>query len=273
MKIGKQNKKNNNAPRGEFASIFNESPWERFTDRIKPLIKVLVVLAVIGGVGYGGFLLFGNKNHSASNAATDSAANTQADAQKQLAQCLAGVRSSNPVPEAGDADFYKKLIGGYDQQLGCYDKYPDVDSTGRTSIEGLKTSALDASGSFKYTYIANGSSGSGSQSLSYTDPTTGCVIGSATTESDYIKCTDAYNAAHHTSVSSAPPTQYTAPQATTSPTSSSTTTPSNNTTSPTTTSSTNYTELNKCLDDANSKYTTEASRARARQGCYETWGL
>lgn len=38
----------------DFTSILDESPWESFIDKIKPLVKVVLVLLVIGGLVYGG---------------------------------------------------------------------------------------------------------------------------------------------------------------------------------------------------------------------------
>ena len=38
----------------DFSSILYESPWERFVDKTKPLVKVLLVVVIIGGSIYGG---------------------------------------------------------------------------------------------------------------------------------------------------------------------------------------------------------------------------
>lgn len=153
MRIRKHNKLSLNRSKtspngadGDFSSILDESPWERFTDKIKPLIKVLVVLAIIGGAVYGGVLLFGGESskepieYAGSNTTV-----SQDDDELKLYQCLDDIGKANPSPETSDPDFFKKLIDGYDKRLGCYDKYPDIDLAGKSQMEENRKSAIDSS--------------------------------------------------------------------------------------------------------------------------------
>lgn len=267
MSLSTRNKsKNHHQSRGDFSSILDETPWERYTDKAKPIVKLLVVVVIIGGLVYGGKLLFAPKNQSVESSETNSQA-INSDAQK-LSECIQSANAANPVPDTSDSEFYKKLINGYDQQLNCYAQYPNEDSVGKSKIEGLKSQALASSGSYADTYAANGGSSVATSSKSYTDPVTGCDYSSS--ESVYIQCVDAYNAKNGTHAStSIPSISSSQNNSTTAPSSLSQNTPSATSTTPSS-SSINYTELNKCLDQANSM-PSEASRARAVQGCYQTW--
>ena len=194
----------------DFTSILNESPWERFVDKTKPLVKVLLVVVIIGGSIYGGTLLFGNKDSSKQS--TEYANNNtdyQSDDKEKLYQCLEDVAKANPSPETSDPEFYKKLIDGYDKRLGCYEKYPGIDLAGKSQVEENRKSAIDSSGTYKDTYLASGGSYDYTTSSNHVNPTTGCSY--TLSESEYIKCTDNYNSKNGTSVSRTPPSTATSP--------------------------------------------------------------
>ena len=194
----------------DFTSILNESPWERFVDKTKPLVKILLVVAIIGGSIYGGTLLFGNKDSGTQS--TEYASNNtdhQSDDKEKLHQCLEDVVKANPSPETSDPEFYKKLIDGYDKRLGCYEKYPGIDLAGKSQVEENRKSAIDSSGTYKDTYLASGGSYDYTTSSNHVNPTTGCSY--TLSESEYIKCTDNYNSKNGTSVSRTPPPTATSP--------------------------------------------------------------
>lgn len=275
MQLKKQNKLSIGRPKtllnhsnDDFSSILYESPWERFVDKAKPLVKVLLVVVIIGGSIYGGTLLFGNKDSGKQS--TEYASNNtdhQSDDKGKLYQCLDDVAKANPSPETSDPEFYKKLIDGYDKRLGCYEKYPGIDLAGKSQVEENRKSAIDSSGTYKDTYLASGGSYDYATSSNHVNPTTSCSY--TLSESEYIKCTDNYNSKNGTSVSRTPP-----PTATHSaPTPSSPSLPSEPaapSSSTPTSGSIDYTALNECLKKVNS-YTTEAGKARTRQYCYQTW--
>ena len=197
-------------PSSDFTSILNESPWERFVDKTKPLVKILLVVAIIGGSIYGGTLLFGNKDSSTQS--TEYASNNtdhQSDDKEKLHQCLEDVVKANPSPETSDPEFYKKLIDGYDKRLGCYEKYPGIDLAGKSQVEENRKSAIDSSGTYKDTYLASRGSYDYTTSSNHVNPTTGCSY--MLSESEYIKCTDNYNSKNGTSVSRTPPPTATSP--------------------------------------------------------------
>lgn len=194
----------------DFSSILYESPWERFVDKAKPLVKVLLVVVIIGGSIYGGTLLFGNKDSSKQS--TEYASNNtdhQDDDKEKLHQCLEDVVKANPSPETSDPEFYKKLIDGYDKRLGCYEKYPGIDLAGKSQVEEDRKSAIDSSGTYKDTYLASGGNYDYTTSSNHVNPTTGCSY--MLSESEYIKCTDNYNSKNGTSVSRTPPPTATSP--------------------------------------------------------------
>ena len=194
----------------DFSSILYESPWERFVDKAKPLVKVLLVVVIIGGSIYGCTLLFGNKDSSKQS--TEYASNNtdhQSDDKEKLHQCLEDVVKVNPSPETSDPEFYKKLIDGYDKRLGCYEKYPDIDLAGKSQVEEDRKSAIDSSGTYKDTYLASGGSYDYTTSSNHVNPTTGCSY--TLSDSEYIKCTDNYNSKNGTSVSRTPPPTATSP--------------------------------------------------------------
>lgn len=274
MQLKKRNKLSIGRPKtllnhsnDDFTSILYESPWERFVDKTKPLVKILLVVAIIGGSIYGGTLLFGNKDSGTQS--TEYASNNtdhQSDDEGKLYQCLDDVAKANPSPETSDPEFYKKLIDGYDKRLGCYEKYPGIDLAGKSQVEENRKSAIDSSGTYKDTYLASGGSYDYTTSSNHANPTTGCSY--MLSESEYIKCTDNYNSKNGTNVSRILPpiTTHSASIPSAPPSPSEPTTPSPSTPTP---RITDYTALNKCLKEANS-HTTEASKARARQYCYQT---
>ena len=275
MQLKKQNKLSIGRPKtllnhsnDDFSSILYESPWERFVDKAKPLVKVLLVVVIIGGSIYGGTLLFGNKDSGKQS--TEYASNNtdhQSDDKGKLYQCLDDVAKANPSPETSDPEFYKKLIDGYDKRLGCYEKYPGIDLAGKSQLAENRKSVIDSSGAYKDAYLASGGSYDYTTSSNHANPKTGCSY--MLSESEYIKCTDNYNSKNGTSVSRTPipvatslaPTS-SAPSSSSEPAVSSPNTP--------TSSGIDYAALKECLEKANS-YTTEASKARVRQYCYQTW--
>lgn len=267
LSINHSNTSSSRHSSSDFTSILNESPWERFVDKTKPLVKVLLVVVIIGGSIYGGTLLFGNKDSDKQS--TEYASNNtdhQSDDKEKLYQCLDDVAKVNPSPETSDPEFYKKLIDGYDKRLGCYEKYPGIDLAGKSQVEENRKSAIDSSGTYKDTYLASGGSYDYTTSSNHANPTTGCSY--MLSESEYIKCTDNYNSKNGTNVSRILPpiTTHSASIPSAPPSPSEPTTPSPSTPTP---RITDYTALNKCLKEANS-HTTEASKARARQYCYQT---
>ena len=274
MQLKKRNKLSIGRPKtllnhsnDDFSSILYESPWERFVDKTKPLVKILLVVAIIGGSIYGGTLLFGNKDSGTQS--TEYASNNtdhQSDDKEKLYQCLDDVAKANPSPETSDPEFYKKLIDGYDKRLGCYEKHPGIDLAGKSQVEENRKSAIDSSEVYKDTYLASGGSYDYTTSSNHVNPTTGCSY--TLSESEYIKCTDNYNSKNGTSVSRILPpiTTHSASTPSAPPSPSEPTAPSPSTPTP---RITDYTALNKCLKEANS-HTTEASKARARQYCYQT---
>lgn len=210
LSINHSNASSSRHSSSDFTSILNESPWERFVDKAKPLVKVLLVVVIIGGSIYGGTLLFGNKDSGKQS--TEYASNNtdhQSDDKEKLHQCLDDVAKANPSPETSDPEFYKKLIDGYDKRLGCYEKYPGIDLAGKSQVEENRKSAIDSSGTYKDTYLASGDSYDYTTSSSHVNSTTGCSY--TLSESEYIKCTDNYNSKNGTSVSRTPPPTATNP--------------------------------------------------------------
>ena len=247
----------------DFSNLLHESKSERFFEKIKPLFKVTAVVAVLIGLVYGGVLLFGTGTKPADDSSYTASSIVNEDNEK-LYDCLVGVIEKQPTPEASDPNFYPKLIGNYDTQLACYDQYPNGNNVvSRSSIEYARENAIGSSGDYKNAYTASNGSSSGT----HTNTTAGCEY--SLSESEYLKCTDRYNSANSKPSSSTNSTNtpsYTPPPSTP-PTPSN---PPGNTggSSSGTGQSDPYAALNACLAEARS-LPTEASRARAVQGCYQ----
>lgn len=193
----KENQKRN-AAYDDFASIMDEGK----SSKVKPyIIAILVIFAISGGVLY---FVSRSLNGGSSVAFTTASDKPQVNEEVALAAgfsaCLKSIETINPTPDASDSEFYPKLIASYDAQLGCYDQYPNTSmASNRSSVESARQSAIDSAGAYKSTYLANGGSYAYKSSSSFTNPTTGCSY--SLSESEYIKCTDTYNAQHKTSVS------------------------------------------------------------------------
>lgn len=200
MQINKSKKTSTSQSSGglfddDFASGFEDSKFDKF----KPALKVLSVLVLLVGAAWGVAAYFGGTD-TKNNADKDYKANTAQqvdDSDSKLSQCIADAAAKNPTPDTSDANFYPKLISGYDAQLACYDKYPDANgAVSRSSIEYARDNALDSSGDYKSTYT---SSTSGSSSSSK-NSVTGCDY--SLSESEYLACSDKYYAAHSSPSSS-----------------------------------------------------------------------
>lgn len=248
----------------DFASILEES---RF-DRAKPFLRGFLVLAVLIATVGGGVYAYSNfkpSEHSSQAASVDSYEDSK------QAKCIAEVYEQYKTPDESNPEFYPKLIAGYDAHLACYDKYPDENSSSnRLSIESARQSAIDASGDYKNTYLSSNSydyesgSGASTSGSSRVDPKTGCSY--ALSESAFIKCTDRYNASHATTPQSSSGSSTQTPSQPSSPTPS--TPPSTSGGSTAGGQTDQSAALNACLENARS-LPTEASRARAIQGCYQ----
>lgn len=137
----------------DFASILYESKFEKF----KPAFKVLIVLLIVAGLGYGGFAFLNSWSNTRSGRSVETLQAAETETTKQE-QCIANAYEQQTTPEETDPDFYKKLIARYDAHLACYDEYPDENSaTSRISIESARKSAIDASGTYKDTYLTTNS--------------------------------------------------------------------------------------------------------------------
>lgn len=181
----------------DFAAGFEDSKFDKF----KPVLKALVVVILLVGAVWGMVAYFGGTD-TKNSADKDYTANTvQQDesSDSKLSQCIADAAARNPTPETSDANFYPKLISGYDAQLACYDDYPDANgAVSRSSIEYARDNALDSSGDYRSTYT---SSTSGSSSSSK-NSVTGCDY--SLSESEYLACSDRYYAAHSSPSNSSP---------------------------------------------------------------------
>lgn len=137
----------------DFASILEESRFDRF----KPFLKGFIVLLLLVGVVGGG--MYAYSNFKPSEQSGDQAASADSYEDGEQAKCIAKVYEQHETPEEGDLEFYPKLIAGYDAHLACYDKYPDENSPStRLSIESARQEAIDASGAYKETYLSGTSS-------------------------------------------------------------------------------------------------------------------
>ncbi|NCU38349.1 hypothetical protein EOL96_04820 [Candidatus Saccharibacteria bacterium] len=250
----------------DFSAGFEDSKLDKFKPALKVFVGIIVLMTAIWGVS----AYFGStdtKNDTNKNYTADSVQQDD-DSDSKLSQCIADADSKNPTPDVSDSNFYPKLISGYDAQLACYDKYPDADgSYRRSSVEYARESALDSSGGYKDTYVSSGGGGSSTTSK---NSVTGCDY--SLSEREYLACNDRYYAANsspsnssssNTGETNAP--SYTPPSSPSTPSN-----PPSNTGGSTSNTGQNdpYAALNACLAEANSM-PTEASRARARQGCYE----
>lgn len=178
----------------DFAAGFEDGKFDKF----KPALKALVVVILLVGAVWGMVAYFG-RTDTKNNVDKDYTANTvQQDesSDSKLSQCIADATARNPTPETSDANFYPKLISGYDAQLACYDKYPNANgAVSRSSTEYARDNALDSSGNYKNTYTSSRGSSSSKNSV------TGCDY--SLSESEYLACSDKYYAAH-SSPSTAP---------------------------------------------------------------------
>ncbi len=246
----------------DFASGFEDSKFDKF----KPALKVFAVIILLMTAVWGASAYFGStdtKNSIDKDYAPNTAVQQGDDNDSKLLQCIADAAAKNPTPDTSDANFYPKLISGYDAQLACYDQYPDAHgANSRSSIELARDNALDSSGDYKNTYTS--SSGSSSSSK---NSVTGCDY--SLSESEYLACSDKYYAAH-SSPSGTTPSNNTGGANTPPATPSTPSSPpsSNGGNSLGTGQGDPYAALNACLAEARS-LPTEASRARAVQGCYQ----
>lgn len=196
MQINKSKKSkrqpSNNLFDDDFSAGFEDSKLDKFKPAIKVFVGIIVLMTAVWGVS----AYFGSTDtkNAANNDYTSNTAQQIDDDDSKLSQCIAEANGKNPTPETSDANFYPKLISGYDAQLACYDEYPDASGAiRRSSVEYARDNAIDSSGSFKDTYTSSSSSSS-------KNSITGCDY--SLSESEYLACSDKYYAAHSTPSSS-----------------------------------------------------------------------
>lgn len=149
----------------DFSAGFEDSGL----DKVKPVVKVLIVVMIVVGVSVSGLWVYGNyasKNNIVANSNTGNLLETHKpvdavdDASTQFNACTQTISSKIDQLQVGDSEFSKKLIGNYDEWLECYDKYPEPaqDATpSRSSLEFARKSAIDSSGAYRDTYISSNS--------------------------------------------------------------------------------------------------------------------
>ena len=193
MQINKSKKSkrqpSNNLFDDDFSAGFEDSKLDKFKPAIKVFVGIIVLMTAVWGVS----AYFGSTDtkNAANNDYPSNTAQQIDDDDSKLSQCIAEANGKNPTPETSDANFYPKLISGYDAQLACYDEYPDASGAiRRSSVEYARDNAIDSSGSFKDTYTSSSSSSS-------KNSITGCDY--SLSESEYLACSDKYYAAHSSS--------------------------------------------------------------------------
>lgn len=272
MKIGNENDyRSRTQNHGEFASILEESRWEIFVDKLKPVLKIIIPVIIVLGMGLGLYLLL-NPGQQKNKEVNTAAKQEPKDKKQALAECLskATIDTAGSTPNNQNAEYYQKLVNAYDQQLDCYGKYPDVNTEGKDTIEKLKKEASDklvASNDSKSetTTISTSNKEAGSSNV---DPETGCSYNLST--SAYSSCVDAYlSKKYQTSSSSAasensesqsqPSYQSTMPAPSASPPAASTQPAPTNT------------QLHECLAAAN-EYGDPSMRAWVQQDCNKRYG-
>lgn len=149
----------------DFASGFEDSKF----DKLKPLLKALVAILVVVGLGVGGLWIYGN-NANKNNFAINNGGDNLSESYEPVASvdetaikfndCTKTATDKTKDLQTSDPNFSKKLIAGYDEWLTCYDEYPEnaaSASPGRSSLEYARQSAIDSSGSYKDTYLSSNS--------------------------------------------------------------------------------------------------------------------
>lgn len=174
--------------------LFNERDYlSAHSSKLKTVLKVAltVTILVISGHYINNWLFDGGNNISTSKndygGYYNQSTSERDDKKLKLSQCLSDVSEQNPTPETSDPNFSDKLIGNYNKMLACYDKYPNVDSIGRSGVESAKQSAISTLYNSQRKYSSSYSYGS---STDYKSPATGCSY--KLSEQDFIKCTNDY---------------------------------------------------------------------------------
>lgn len=117
---------------------------------LKPImIVVLVIVGLFGGVA----AMLSTSKRPVEETAMEDSGNEVSDVQVQLNSCL---RAAQADVEAGDPEFYPKLIASYKAQITCYDRYDNESLVKKdlkdklTSVEvaahdaGINQAAIDA---------------------------------------------------------------------------------------------------------------------------------
>lgn len=100
---------------------------------LKPImIAILAIIGLFGGVA----AMLNTSKHPIEETAIEDYGDEVPDAQVQLNSCL---RAAQADVEAGDPEFYPKLIASYKVQITCYDRY-DNESLAKKDLEDKLTS-------------------------------------------------------------------------------------------------------------------------------------
>ena len=267
MKLSNNRKSTNHTQdRGEFASILEESRWETFFGKIKPIAKVALPVLIIFGVGIGIYSHLNPTSPKSDIKSVEAKLNPDDD-KKALSACIA--KAPAVSTDKIDSRHYETLIENYNYQLGCYQKYPNINQDSKLAIEKSKQDATERLANLNGTTNSNISSEAATtKTTAGIDPETGCSYGLS--KSAYSSCVDAYLAKKYptNSAPSSTTNDYSSPQTTYQPPTETTQTPTQNTTTQPVQANT---QLQECLAMAN-EWGDPSQRAWHQRDCHQRYG-
>ena len=110
--------------------------------------KVLIAIVIIGGLSFGVFMLINAPKND--EMVKDTSENEDVPQNADYAGLAACLDAAYTDVEAGDPQFYPKLIASYKAQLDCHSKYPTPDNESEISdikqrLNNVEIAAKDAS--------------------------------------------------------------------------------------------------------------------------------
>ena len=109
----------------------------KVTKRRRSLKPIMIVVLVIVGLFGGVAAMLSISKRPVEETVMEDSGNEASDVQAQLNSCL---RAAQADVEAGDPEFYPKLIASYKAQITCYDRY-DNESSAKQGLEDKLNSA------------------------------------------------------------------------------------------------------------------------------------
>lgn len=137
----------------DYYSVVNGGKLDKFKPVFKMLSGITIFAIIVFGVNT--IVTKPEDNHKSQNTSYITQDQQIDSEENTIETCLEKSSENNSFPDVSDPDFYQKAISYYDDNLKCYNEFPDPEySAWASEVERLRKGAIDSSGGYKETYLS-----------------------------------------------------------------------------------------------------------------------